>query len=231
MFDIVVCSNSLGLISRSIKVVNKALISYEFDYHIHKFTDNCSKLRNIIKNKKRKIYIIDSDMLDIAYKIRENDFASIIIIVSLHAKFDIDLFHEKLLVLDYICLDDDYNDNLVKNIDMCIKILFYGNVFSFKYNYVTYWIPYEEINYIEKESNVKRCIVHTLNKEYYVINSIAGIIKSLDGMFVKSSQSCIINMMNVEYVDCTNNIIYFKNGDMTSLVTNKMKKDISSYVK
>ena len=35
-------------------------------------------------------------------------------------------------------------------------------------------------------------------------------------------------MMNVEYVDCTSNVVYFKNGDMTCLVTDKMKKVISS---
>ena len=79
MFDIVVCSSNLDLISRSIRVINKALISYEFDYHISKFKSSNSRLMSIIKNGKRKIYIIDSDMLDVVYKIREDDFISIII--------------------------------------------------------------------------------------------------------------------------------------------------------
>ena len=53
----------------------------------------------------------------------------------------------------------------------------------------------------------------------------------LDGMFVKSSQSCIINVMNVEYVDCTNDVVYFKNGDVTNLVTAKVIKIIKECVK
>ena len=231
MFDIVVCSSSKDLMSRSIKAVNKALISYEINYHIDKFMNSNSKLIDIITSGKRKIYIIDSDMLDIAYKVRENDFMSIIILISSHDKLDVDIFHEKLLVLDYICFDKDYDDNLVKDINMSLKILFSDNVFSFKYNHVVYRVPYEDINYIEKEPNVKRCIIHTLDNEYYVVNSIKKIINSLNGMFIKSSQSCIINMMNVEYVDCTNNVVYFKNGDMTNLVTDKVKKTISNFVR
>ena len=55
MFDIVVCSSSLGLISRSIKVINMALINYEFDYHIDKFTDINNELVDIITCSKKKI--------------------------------------------------------------------------------------------------------------------------------------------------------------------------------
>ena len=231
MFDIVVCSSSLGLISRSIKVINMALINYEFDYHIDKFTDINNELVDIITCSKKKIYVIDSDMLNIAYKIRENDFMSIIILVSSHDKIDINILREKLLIFDYVRLCDDYNDNLIRDINMGLKMLFKENVFLFKYNHIVYRIPYEEINYIEKESNIKRCIVHTIDNEYYVIDSINGIINKLNGMFIKSSQSCIINVMNIEYIDCTNNIVCFKNGDMTSLVTNKVKKTISNCVK
>ena len=231
MFDIVVCSSNLDLMNRSIKVINSIFIGYEFDYHIDKFKNSNYKLMNTIKNGKRKIYVIDSEMLDIVYKIREDDFISIIIFISLHDEADIDLFHRKLLVLDYLCFDENYDDNLAKDIDTSLKILFKDNVFSFKYNHIVYLIPYENINYIEKEPNIKRCIIHTLDKEYYVVNSIQGIKDSLNGMFIKSSQSCIINMMNAKYIDCTNNMVYFKNGDTTSLVTNKAKKVIASHIK
>lgn len=231
MFDIVVCSTSLDLMNRSIKVINKALIGYEFDYRIDKFKSINSKLKNTIISNKINIYIVDIDMLDIVYKIRENDFKSIIILISSHDKIDINIFHEKLLFLDYICFDNCYDDNLIKDINVGFKILFSNNVFSFMYNHMLYRIPYSNINYIEKELNIKRCIIHTLDKKYYVVNSICGIINELDGMFVKSSQSCIINLMNVEYVDCTNDVIYFKNGDVTNLVTAKVIKIIKECVK
>ena len=105
-----------------------------------------------------------------------------------------------------------------------------GNIFTFMYNHVLYRIPYEDINYIEKELQIKRCIIHTIEKDYYIVNSINNINDNLVGMFIKTSQSCIINFMNVRNVDCANNLVYFKNGDTTSLITNKMKKIIKEYM-
>ena len=231
MFDIVVCSSSKDLMNRSIKVINKTLINYDFDYHIDKFTGSSKRMMDVIDDAKRKIYFIDSDMIDVAYRIRENDFMSIIIMISLHDNIDIGIFHEKLLVLDYITFDDDYDDNLLKDINISLEILFKDNTFSFHYNYVIYRIPYENINYIEKETNIKRCIIHAIDGKYYVVSSIKKVFDELDGMFIKSSQSCIINMMNVKYIDCASNMVYFKNGDVTCLVTNKIKQIIKEYVK
>ena len=231
MLDIVFCSGNKYLMDRSIKLINKLLINYKFDYYIYKFMCNNSKLIDIINDNKRKIYVIDSDMLDVVNIIRKNDFISIIIIISSQDKIDTSILHKCLLILDYICFDKDYNDNLIKDINMGLTMMFKNDIFSFKYNRIVYLLSYESINYIEKESNVKRCIIHTLDNRYYVVNSIERIVNDLNGMFIKSSQSCIINIMNVKYIDCTNNIICFKNGDMTDLVTDKIKKIIKEYVK
>ena len=81
------------------------------------------------------------------------------------------------------------------------------------------------------KGKIKRCIIHTIDKEYYVVNSIEKIKSNLSGMFIKTSQSCIINLMNVSNVDCVNNIVCFKNGDTTTLMTNRAKKIIKEYVK
>ena len=35
-------------------------------------------------------------------------------------------------------------------------------IFIFSYKRNIYRIPYNDINYIEKESNIKRCIIHTI---------------------------------------------------------------------
>lgn len=231
MIDIVVCSTSIDLINRSIKVINSGLINYDFDYHIYKFDNNCYELTKLIDNYKRKLYIIDMDNnLDVANKIRENDFDSIIILVSSHDIIDYNLFNKRLIILDYICNNELYEDRLKQDVSLGIKILFKKDVFIFKYNHVVYRVFYEDINYIEKEPNIKRCIVHTIDKDYYVVNSIEKISNTLSGMFIKTSQSCIINLMNVKNVDCVNNIVSFKNGDTTTLITNRVKKIIKEYM-
>ena len=230
MFDIVVCSMNIGLLNRSIKIINKALIDYEFDYRIFKFKDNDSDLFKIINSYRRKLYIIDIDNIDIAFKIRENDFRSIIIVISSHDSTDNRLLNERLMFLDYLCNSKMFDYRLKQDIYLSMKILFKDNIFVFMYNHVLYRIPYEDINYIEKEPQIKRCIIHTMDKDYYIVNSIEKINNNLSGMFIKTSQSCIINLMNVRNVDYVNNLVCFKNGDMTTLLTNKMKKIIKEYM-
>ena len=231
MFDIVVCSTSKDLMNRSIEIINSSLINYEFDYHICKFNNNCDELSKIINDYKRKIYIIDIDnSLDTAIKIRESNFDSIIILITSHDIIDYSLFNERLLMLDYICNNELFGERLRQDICLALRIIFKENVFVFRYNHVMYRISYKDINYIEKEPKIKRCIIHTLDKDYYVVNSIEKLNSNLSGMFIKTSQSCIINMMNVSYVDCVNNIVYFRNGAMTTLITNKVKKIIKEYI-
>ena len=232
MFDIVVCSTSKDLMNRSIKVINCGLINYDFDYHILKFNNICDELIKTIYEHRRKLFIIDIDNnLDVAIKVRENDFDSIIILVSSHDSIDYSLFNERLMILDYLWNNKLYDNRLKQDICLGMKILFKDNIFVFSYNHVLYRIPYEDINYIEKELKIKRCIIHTIDKEYYVVNSIEKIKSNLSGMFIKTSQSCIINLMNVSNVDCVNNMVSFKNGDTTTLITNRVKKIIKEYVK
>ena len=231
MFDIVVCSTSKDLMNRSIKIINGGLINYDFDYYIYKFDNSCCELLKIINNCRRKLYVIDIDNnLHVAFKIRQNDFNSIIILVSSHDNIDYTLFNERLMILDYLCNNELYEERLKRDICLGMKILFKDNIFVFSYNHVVYRIPYEDINYIEKEPKIKRCIIHTIDRNYYVVNSIEKINSILSGMFIKTSQSCIINLMNVNNVDCVNNIVSFKNGDTTTLITNKVKKIIKDYM-
>ena len=231
MFDIVVCSSCNDLMKRSIKVINSALISYEFDYHIYRYNQCCYELLKMIVNNKRKLYIIDIDnSLDIAFKIREKDFTSIIILISSHASIDNKIFNERLMILGYVCTDGYYDDKLKQDINLAVKILFKDNVFVFKYNHVIYRIFYEDINYIEKETQIKRCIIHTVDKNYYVVNSIEKLNSILGGTFIKTHQSCIVNLMNVKNIDCVNNLVCFKNGNVTPLITKRMQKVIKEYI-
>lgn len=232
MLDIIIYSNNITTIRKSEKAINIALVNYEFEYNLH-IISSFDKLSNIITNKNRKIYIIDEyyeNNCNIASTIRENDFTSIIILVNIsNNNYDM-LINKRLMALDYILDSNNYLLRLKDDINLSLKIIYGDNTFVFKYNHMLYRIPYNDINYIEKEPLVKRCIIHTLDKEYYIVSSIEKILHELENSFIKTHQSCIINMNNVSGLDLSNNTICFKNGDNTSLLTNKMKKKLKKCV-
>lgn len=231
MLDIVICSKNSNLMERSINIINKTLVNYEIDYHIHKFSRSSKTLDNIINVSSSKIYILDVEIgVDIAFLIRKNDFDSIIIFISSNDKSEENIFSYRIMLLDYILFNDKYNDRLSDTLNLSLNIIYRNSVFTFKYNHVTYQIPYRNITYIEKEAQIKRCIIHTFNGTYYIVNSIENIGKLLGGSFVKTHQACIINITNVYSVDFVNNIIRFNNGENVSLLSKKQKKVIKELI-
>ncbi len=99
--------------------------------------------------------------------------------------------------------------------------LYSNEIFTFSYKRNVYRIPYNDINYIEKESNIKRCIIHTINNIYYISLPITKIEELLKDIFIRTHQSCIININNIK--EMTKNEIKFYNDDTTNLINKDMK--------
>ena len=214
--------------------VNVALANCDIEYHIYKYGKCNNEFNELVNNRSiSKIYIIDVDCLtgiELASRIRDNDFDSIIIFTSECNKYQNDVFSNRLMVLDFIFKNNNCKCRLIKDIITSLKIIYRDKTFVFSYNHVIYRIPYSHINYIEKEPSIKRCIIHTTDKEYYIISSIENITNKLDKRFLKTHQSCIININNISKLDLSNKIIMFKNGDYTSLLTDKIKKTLKKCI-
>ena len=134
------------------------------------------------------------------------------------------------MVLDFVCKYNGYEKRLKEDIIAAVKILYDNKTFVFKYNHVVYRVPYSQINYVEKEPLIKRCIIHTINNDLYIVNSIDRLVKLLGSGFLRTHQSCIVNIDNIKEVDFANNIITFKDNTSTVLLTDKMKGRLKEYV-
>lgn len=235
MLDIVVYEDNKNFMTKNINSINLALSNYDIDYRIHKYGSYNEQLDSVIKNLgSKKIYILDVEVngmsgLEVAAKIREYDWDSIIIIATAYEKYKNDVFYIRLMVLDFISKYNGYEKRLIDTIRTAISIIDTQRVFAFKYNRVIYRIPYSQICYIEKEPIIKRCIIHTVNNQYYITGSINSILSQLNDDFCRTHQSCIVNLNNIRRVDLGTNTIIFKNGDKTDMLTTKMKKEVKKY--
>lgn len=236
MLDIVVYEDKGTYMQKNINAINAALTNYDIDYRIHKFQSYSDRLNELIELKDiNKIYILDVEMKDksgieVASLIREKDFNSVIIFATAYDKYHNDIFYNRLMVLDFVCKYNGYDRRLKEDIITALRILYDDKTFVFKYNHVVYRIPYSNINYIEKEPLIKRCIIHTINNKFYIVNSMDRLIKELGTSFIRTHQSCIVNANNIEEVDFSDTKIIFKNGDFTSLLAENMKGKIKDYV-
>lgn len=172
----------------------------------------------IKKHYGRNIYILSSEnfdeTLEIANKIRNaNDWHSQIIIISNFANVNKELLNNKLLILDYIEQNENTKERLKESLCLAYKIIGTEKTLNFILNGEIHKIPYRDILYIEKGNNQNHCTIFTMDKEYIIKDTIKSLESQLDqAFFLKTHRSCIVNLDNIKYYNCYDNIINFENN-------------------
>lgn len=231
MLDVIIYEDEEVSINQNIKVINNLLIDDDIEYQIHVFRKYNDEFIGLINNSNRKLFIINLETdnnrgIEVATIIRKISFDNIIILTANCGKHYKNVFSSRLMAFDYIYKNRDYDNKLCSAISDAIKIIRRNDMFVFEYKHIVYRIPFKSINYIEKEANIKRCIIHTVDNVYYIVSSINKLISVLNNNFIKTHQACIINAYNVKILDCINNKIIFKDGSYVSLVTESSKRKI-----
>ena len=227
-------ANSLEVMNRSI---TKVMMNYNIDYKVEKYkqyNDNLKKTIN--EDNYTKIYLIDIELpeisgLEIASEIREIDDDSTIIFVTAHPECKDDIFHSRLKAIDFISKYVNYNIRLEETLEYVLKKLYKNKEITFNFGHNYYTLLYKEINYIEKDQSLNKCIIHLINDDVkYVSKTITKLKEELGDPFFRTHKSCLVNTSNIKRIDEANCIIYFKNGDNTDLLAPTLRKELKEYV-
>lgn len=237
MIKFIICDDNKEALEIANRSVTRAMMDYDIEYKVLKFTKYDEKLKEQIKDElNTKIYILDIELpivsgLEIASEIRETEDDSIIIFVTAHPECKNDIFYSRLEAIDYISKYYRYEERIEETIKHIMKRMYRNKTYSYTYNHIHNKLLYKEINYIEKEQLQNRCIIHLINKDKKIIpTTISNIKKELSPMFFQSHKSCIINIDNIKYIDYKNYTIYFKNGDNTNLLSFEARKELRKIV-
>ncbi len=184
------------------------------------------------KNQNRNIYILSTEnikeALDIAKNIRKHDdWVSQIIIITNLKNANKNCLINKLLVLDYIDINSNVKDKLKEALYLAYNIFNKKKTLNFIINGEISKIPYGDILYIEKSNNQNYCTIHTVEEEYIIKETINNLEEQLDSAyFLKTHRSCIVNLYNIKYYNCSSNIIFFNKGSnkKTDLVAREKRK-------
>lgn len=169
-----------------------------------------------------KIYILDIEVpgksgLDLAKNIRNSgDWQSQLIIVTNHEELEKDAFESQNLILSFISKFNDLQTNLLKSIETAYVILSCNKSIKYQKGGEIYQIPYNNILYIEKESNRLYCNIVTKGKIYETNKTLIEIERILkeDPRFLKVHRSYIINIDNVKKIDMNSSRVYFVNKQL-----------------
>ena len=176
-------------------------------------------------NSTNNIYIISNPnmqhAIDIVSNIRDKgNWKSQIIVISKLKHSNLKLLMNKLLVLDYIDINNNYCKSLKEDLYIAYNILIKNKTLNFSFNSEINKIKYSNILYIEKNNNQNSCTIHTIDNNYIIKDTITNLEKKLDStFFMKTHRSCIVNLYNIEQYNYYENMISFINGDQIDLVS------------
>ena len=219
MLKFIICEDNPHFLELDVNAINKSMISNDLDYKIIKFNDYNIELEDIINDISFKIYILDIELgnisgIDIARKIRKNDWQSMIIISTVHSELFPQVFKDRLMLFDYINKFDNYEENLISSISKIIEIYNKNSTIDFKINNSFYRLLPSEVLYIKFDKYIRKTIIKTKNNEYLVNKSLKNFENNLKFDFIKINRGCIINKSNLKKIDYKNNTIYFINNSV-----------------
>ena len=239
MIEFIICEDEKDLCIIYKDIIDKIMMNYDIEYKLNIYDGYNSNWKRKAKNDNFKIYVLDLKTkegtgLDAARYIREelDDWQSMIIIVTAYPEYKYEALGKRLMLVDFVCKMDNLKQRFKQAIQISLKNYDKRpNSLKYEYKKVLYNIEYQNIIYIEKEQDNKRCIIKTAKKDYYIQGNLNNIEKQLDYRFIKCSRSYIINLEQVQSYDKKSNIITFKNGIELYAVSRNKKKEIINYVR
>ena len=234
--EFVVCDDEQAFKKNITSVINKLYMNNDENYNVYEFNKFNDEFGKLINNGVPKIYILDIEIknsisgIDIARKIRNVDWQSIIIFITSHSELGYEALKAQIMLLDFISKFDDFENHLENTLKKAIN--FVGNISTFKFNVdgISYIIHLNDILYIAKDTVDRKCIIKTTYNEVEVNKSLSYFVDKLDKRFYMTHRSCFVNTSKICKVDWKNNVIYFDTGDTTDLLSRDKKKGLKEYV-
>lgn len=237
MIKFIICDDEKLFRNNVRQTINKIFIKNDLEYTIDEFEKYNKDFQKVINyGISNKIYILDIEIkngisgIDIAKKIRKNDWNSIIIIVTSHSDLGFEALKAQIMLLDFISKFDNCQNNLEKIIIKAMKQINNKKVLVFKSNGIDYRIFLDDIIYIVKDSIERKCSIKTTYNEIAVNKSLSELIEKLDDRFYLTHRSCVINTEKIMSIDWKNNIIKFNNGVAIDLIARDRRKGLKKYV-
>lgn len=240
MINFIVCDDKRDFGKYVKKVITNFMMNYEEDYQLYYFSGYNDSFHELVKKDIGfRVYILDimtdeGSGIDAAREIREkyDDWSSIIIIVTSHEEYRFEALSNRLYLMDFINKLSNCENNIIDALTRVMKSYNCRHKsLGFEYNHTYHKIDFKDIICIEKEQDSKRCLIKTIYGESVIPGTLNDVLKKLDERFLKVHRSLIINIDNLESYDSKKNLLTFKNGTTSYLVSRDKKKELINRVK
>ena len=232
MINFIVVDDNIEIAKNVEKIINKVMLSSNFEYKIHIFHDYDSKFLKFIEQPlPNKVYFLDIETpsasgVDIARKIRKNDTQSIISFITAHEQMGGVIIKESLMVLTFICKFDGFEKKVKDAVEKSLEVLGTKPIIRFKDYNALYIIPVEDILYIVRDTMERKCIIKTDYTTYTIGKTLTELKELSNGSLTQTHRACLVNEKRVHKIDKKNKCIVFDNGEKIDLLSDARKKEL-----
>ncbi|MBR6504725.1 MAG: response regulator transcription factor [Clostridia bacterium] len=205
MLNFVVCDDNLNIASKLSQMLEALFIKHNLSAQILLKTSSPEDVLEYISSA--DVFLLDINLhdkisgLQIAEKIRLTNKNAYIIFTTGHLEYVMMAY--KFKTFDYLAKPITL-DRLEETV-----IRLFNDIYSNPTHYIKIDNKYtlmnpKNINYIEKEG--MKIVFHTINTEYTTYNSFKKIQDCLPENFIRCHKSYIVNINNINNIECNNKI-------------------------
>lgn len=240
MLNIIICEDNHYYKLKTYEVVDNYMKKTNIMYRILPFDTYTPQLKKLVNDPPdgHNIYILDIDLrnedsgIDIANDIRKNDYDSIIILETGYSQLISEAQRLRLSILDYVLKKVNYEKNILELLELSLGIFKLKGSVKFQIDKMDYNIKYDNVYYIEADSDERKSVVTTKTKSYNIKKPLYFLEEQLNSHFYKVSRGCIINTDKMVTCDYEKNVITFDNGKkLVGMIAAKKMKGLKEYVR
>lgn len=216
------------------KIIKPLFFQYEETIKTYSFKKYNHELEQLIlDNSERKIFLLDINLnskitgLNIAQKIREQDWDSEIIFFTSHDQYFNKVHRSIFRIFDFIEKFDHLEERLIKDLDTILSMNFDNATFKYKNNQIDLRLYLKDILYIYRVTDERKLIIKTTHNSFKVNKTLDDILKELDNRFIRVHRSCIINKDKVSKLDWNNGYFKLDNGEKVYMLSKKYKEVVN----
>ena len=230
MINFIIIEDDKKMMTHVKDVINKSLFKSDIEYEFKLFSGYNNELNKVINDLSNiKIYIMDIELdnsisgIEIAKKIRANDWESEIIFLTSHDHMFETAFRNIYGIFNFIEKFDNMEQRLTHDIKEISKHNFDNKTFKYSNRTTDLQIYLKTINYITRDTTERKLVIYTDNNTFEVNMTISDMLNNLDNRFKQVSRSTIVNKDKVNEINWNKGYFILENGTKEYLVSKKFK--------
>ena len=231
MINIIICDDNIRDANNIERLVKDYMLNIEHNIYVYNDFDK-NFLKIIDADLENKIYLLDIETpsmsgIDVARRIRKNDYSSVIIFLSGHDDLSRIIAKKNLMALNFINKFDNLKTNLNNSLALALSVVGKKRRVRLHSNGIIYNLEIDKILYITRDTIGRKSVLICDNATYELNISLKNIIKELNSEFIQTHRACFVNKSRIKYIDHKNMCITFDNEYNTTLVSKKYVEGVN----